>query len=772
MPTSHGIIAKKWRRLQSRAFPAIKAGMRTQRRESLGYNQQRISMQAGQPFTSYFSNRQTIHPMPSPESAMSDPNSKPLNGNAEDSFFILRDCRILFQRRLAEIGRQAGIVSQPVIEAFTEALGEAHDRLAVSSQRDSFEQSHGLTASRITLMCDDDLELDIRIGEIGRTLLDVSGNALWRTHSRYITLLGRPEMAQADNPVGAEAICEGLWAICKSSGAGLEGNFTLLDRIEAQLAEHLATLYVELNALLSSRNVAAAQTQIIATGGARPANTTTSTTTLYGEANPLSALRNILNQQQGNTDGSASGATTGSNDSAAGNIVLNAATLVMLNQLAERLDQLALSGVGSNLSGIMPDATEQTVPRALRAKDLDLPLGKPEAIALDTLALIFEAIFETWELPDTVKTTIGRLQIPLLKLAIFDPTLFSDTAHPARRLINGMARAAAGLPRNVGRAHPVSMQLWQLAGTVCETLKGDASVLAKPLAELEALITQRDQEIIALAAPYIALLSQKTGTEQAMLAARSWLQLIEQAGAPQEIIDFLRQYWVHVMAKTRIEDGVAVEGGSHWSAADATIDDLLWSVQSKQNVDDRKQLASLVPSLLKRISTGLDRINAPEEARAAFLDSCFNLQTAALRGNPALPVTPLTSTSAALAPEPNTGTEPAIVIETLESDGKQLKIVAFPDQSAAAHGNPESIVQAGDWLQFSISENQPLCGLVCWLPTKSGNALLFNPEWPYAVDLAGAVMAQQLFKAQAKVVSSQAIFDTAAERALSRLSGT
>lgn len=61
-----------------------------------------------------------------------------------------------------------------------------------------------------------------------------------------------------------------------------------------------------------------------------------------------------------------------------------------------------------------------------------MPLGKPAAIALDTLSLIFDAIFATPDLPDAVKAIVSRLQIPLPKVAILDDTFFANTQHPAR----------------------------------------------------------------------------------------------------------------------------------------------------------------------------------------------------------------------------------------------------------------------------------------------------------------------------------------------------
>lgn len=693
---------------------------------------------------------------------MNDPiNTLPATA-AEDPFFILRDCRVLFQRRLTEIARLAGVVSTPVVEAFAETLGEAHDELAASNQRDGFEQTHGLTSSRITLMGDDDLELEIRIGEIARRLVDIGGNALWRVHLRYMTLLRRPTMAPQDNPVGPEAICQGLWAICRSGNAGLEGNFTLLDRIEQQLGLHLPALYRELDDLLSSRKIEPAQAQITSGGGARTSPGAQTPANAIGQPNPLSALQSMLNQQQGG----AIGFSSGQGDVGGGNSALNAAALVMLNQLAARLDQLELSGIGHGLAESAPDADGNMLPRAVRAKDLDLPLGKPEAIALDTLALIFEAIFDTWELPDTVKTAIGRLQIPLLKLAIFDPTLFSDTAHPARRLINGMARAAVGLPRDVGRAHPVSAQLWQLAGTVCETLHGDASALTAPLAELDTLIAERDRSVLAAAQPYIALLRDKESRDKGALAAQRWLRAIEEEGAAPEILDFLQQYWVRVMAAAGSEGNDANASGNLWQESETTIADLLWSVQPKQNPDDRKRLAGLLPSLLKRISAGLDRIGTPAEERTAFLNTCFTLQTAALRGTPPAPVR-LTAPT----PQADTSAATGVIVDVIEAGGRQLKILTSAGQPPASYRNPASKVSAGSWLQFAIADSEPLCGLVCWLDPQSGSVLFFNPDWGFAVALATEVLEQQLRDAQAAVVSSQAVFDMAAERALSQLAG-
>lgn len=679
--------------------------------------------------------------------------------NSEYPREILRDIRHLFQRLLVEIARHAGVANPELLQRFSEALGAGYDELIVA-KRGAFEQITGLTASRITLMCDSDLGFEIRIGEIVKRLGDVGGNALWRTQLRYITLLRRPDMTPADNPVGLDVIGLGLWEICRSSGLSVDQNLDLLDRLEEQLTAELPELYRSLNELLAGHSIEPAQTKKIANLAPRPitqvapgvpAGNMVSSANLEAGSNTLSTLQSLLIQQRCSAQGTGTLFGQGLVAGAAVNPALEAATRIMLNQLAGRLDRLQAAGRAAS-----PE-TMDVQPRVVRAKELGLQPGRPEAVSLDTMALIFEAFFASGELPDTIKTAIARLQIPLLKLAVFDATLFSDTKHPARRLIDGLARSVLGLPHDVSRTHPVCKRVWQVVETVAETLQRDASALTVPLTELETLIAQRNAEVLAGAEPYLPLFDGLAAGELAAEAARRWLHSLETRGAAQEILDFARQHWVHVMEAACLDGG---EAGSLWQDGQTTIADLLWSVQPMVNPDDRKLLVRMVPTLLKRINEGLDRIGRTADERSGFLDACFTLQTAALRGNPPVPVLPAES-SPVLTRE--------LVVTWHESDGKRLKTLSFSGTPASAYRRAASGVdgvQAGSWLKFEIGDGQPLCGLVCRSHPSAGSALLFNPDWDYAVVVSPDVLAMQLREDKAKVVSAVSIFDIAAQRAL------
>ena len=721
------------------------------------------------------------------------PNSAP--PSSDDTFFVLRDCRELFQRRLAEIAQQAGILSPAVLAAFTREIGEAHDELASSNlQQDGFGQTAGLTASRITLVGNDDLELEIRINDIANHLKGNERIDHWRAQLRYMTLLRRPKMTMENNPLGFEPINLGLWAICKEGGEKLEQSLARLDRLEEQLQLRLPDVYQELNTLLERLNVVPAQVQIVQPVQRERVGTSATAGGDMGYrlpggsggmggfgggggANALSNLQQAMQRQFGGEELFITEPATGQSSGHAGNFTLNASTLVMLNHLMERLRVLELqqmTGLADFTLGDVEiqsnhDSVEQRLPRALKSKDLDLPLGKPAAIALDTLSLIFEAIFATPDLPNAVKVIIGRLQIPLLKLAILDASFFGDTQHPARRLVNGMARAAIGLNQEVGRDHSVCVFLAKIADAVRASLETNEGELSAHLAELDAFIKERDQAMHVLAQPYAQLVQAHEVGEAARTSAQDWLD--RTLCTPQFPVhvpafeSFLSAYWRRAMHAAYLDGGLQ---GARWKECEAIVRELLWSVTPKPDAEERKKLLPLIPALLKRVNGELDRLQVSAEERKAFLNACFDLQTAALRSIAGAPSdAPVTVAPKTVVPVANSAS--VAEVQILEQGGKLVQYFGQPLATQSPWRTGANPWKEGDWLLFNLPDGERLCGRQCAQSAAFGTVLLFNAEWAFAVALPPAWLEQQVRGGQARVVSESALFDEAAERALATM---
>ena len=77
------------------------------------------------------------------------------------------------------------------------------------------------------------------------------------------------------------------------------------------------------------------------------------------------------------------------------------------------------------------------------------PLGKKanqlESMTIEMVAMLFDFIFETRDLPDGIKALLARLQIPVLKAAMLDGAFFAKKSHPSRLLVNALRAGGPGL---------------------------------------------------------------------------------------------------------------------------------------------------------------------------------------------------------------------------------------------------------------------------------------------------------------------------------------
>lgn len=699
---------------------------------------------------------------------MSEKPLVPLSSQAvpADAADVLRDCRLFFLKRLMGLVQRAGIGDQPALAALIEAAGAFYDEMVAAAGRAGFEQADGLTASRITLVGDDALELEIRLGELATHLAEVCGEHLWRVYQRYITLLQRPELARDDNPVGPDGIARGLMALATALALPQDKTLPLLDRVEKLLAEELPGLYSELNDLLAARQVQASVPQrVIVADAPRPAPPPA------GEALPgnvLAALQQRLLAQAGAAPSGAGAASM-----AAGGTAGSSGTMLtkeMVERLLVRLDELdhlrarqlpaAGDRSGNSLQTLIPglfgDVPEPgAAPQVLKARELGIPAGLPEAAAIDALAMIFAAIFDHPRVPEVVKTAIASLQIPLLKLSMLDPEFLAAEGHPARILIDRMARAAIGLPLDVARDHPLCGRLVELAGRVRAESGAGSEVFARGLAEVDALIDARDAEVHRLARAYLPLMQFLDQREQARMRARQVVRSFVEQGMPPVIGDFLEEHWTRVLRTIIVKHG---EGGAEWQEATDVLADLLWSLQPKPVLDDRKQLATRVPEILRRLNGGFDRIGLAPAARKVFFDTCFALQTAALRGGPVPAATGVKAENKVEAVD--------FSLREAKSGELLLKIVDGPNDGHDLARSRALPCKVGDWLDFRLVGPDVLCGRLCWGSPVTGKLLLANPDWGFAVAMHPAALGRQLDKGQAAVRSSASLFHAAAAKAL------
>ena len=494
----------------------------------------------------------------------------------DDAVEILGDCRIWFVRAATGLLAEAEPVSEKAHAAFTRAVGTYFDDRAASERRTFLDRLGDMTASNIALVGEKDLELDIRLGEFSARLTESNGSELWRIYLRFVTLLGRPDLSPGDNPVGPRALASGLAALVAGLDEGHSRRMERIDRLEDVFAELLPDLYAGLNEFLISRNVSAAQPALVTAPDIAAAAPKVGREGGIALDPAVELQRSLLGQAGGGGAGGTGGGGTGTGAAA------SLLTQAMFGRLLARLDDLErAAGLG------------EAIPRPLDSARLGVPAGAPEAATIDALALIFEAIFASPTLPDPVKAALSSLQIPVLRAAMLDQGFFTADAHPARQLLDKMARAAVGLPFEVSSRHPLCAIIQQIATHVRAEFVNDTHVLSRYVGELDKLITRRDKAAAQDAAAYRPLLQQIEQGDQAELRSRQAIdELCLRPDVPPAISTFLRDYWQRVLRQIWLEFG---EDGSEWQENRAVIERLLWSTQPKVELVDRKRLARELP---------------------------------------------------------------------------------------------------------------------------------------------------------------------------------
>ncbi len=687
---------------------------------------------------------------------------------------LLTDCRVLYIKHLGALLRDSALLAGPAIEAIQQGAGDYFDQAAKSQQRGTFqEEVDGLTASRITLVGEDDLELEIRLDNLSAKLLEATGVNLWKLHLRFITLLNRPDLPKNSNPLGPNSLIAGLEAMFAAAGASaLDKKLDLLDRLETNLLENLPALYAEIDSFLDQAGVEGAQPGIV---GSPSSPRASAPTPPPSNENALRTLQESLLARLPSLPAQAGTSGAGPADGGAAASLLSQATLerliFRLNELdrkggfAPSLASSARPSLETLIPGLFDEENGQSDGRpekSLNSSELGIPAMAPEGLAIDTLAMIFEAIFAHPGLPDALKAVISSLQITMLKLAMQDASLFTDAAHPARVLLDKMGEAVIGLPNDTPARHPICQRLFAIAGAVRSEFKGDNAVFQQHLLELEDLIAARHAEIARAAEAYIPLIAQLDRRDQAGRKLESlfngWLARTPEA----PIRNFLLDVWQPILTQTSQQHGT---DSSPWRQHTEVIDELLWTFEPKSAQEDRKALAKRLPEVLKTIKSGMEHLGVSPEIQANYLDQFFTLQTRALRQGS----TPVEAGETALTPLSDNRlrqTPASLLVGKIEADSLVLCTLDFTAAQAAP--KQAGSLALNDWLEVQDGRGAKLLGQLCYLSPESGRALIFDPEQAFALSIHPAILSRQLSDGQARQIKAGRLFDDAAQIALQR----
>src|SRR5690606_34069263 len=94
-------------------------------------------------------------------------------------------------------------------------------------------------------------------------------------------------------------------------------------------------------------------------------------------------------------------------------------------------------------------------------------VGQVNSDVINLVSMLFDFILEDRQLHPVMKALIGRLQIPVLKVALSDRNFVNRGGHPARKLLNELALAAIGWnEKRPGMRDPLREKIEEEVGRV------------------------------------------------------------------------------------------------------------------------------------------------------------------------------------------------------------------------------------------------------------------------------------------------------------------
>lgn len=619
----------------------------------------------------------------------------------------------------------------------------------------------------LALVDEAELERALAVRELGMRLAGSCEGELRALSQRLAFVLRRPELSDEANPAGPHAVAVAFAEACGQVEAGAGAKLALLRALEAPLAGSLADVYADLNGLLVERGILpelrhawrrsaeAAPARRGEAAGPRPAAPAGEPADVY------SALAQLL--AAGSAPAGGAPGTVAS---------LAPATQGFVHALS-RLQQPA---------GTDNAAPTVNVIRDLKAGPQGAALAPADALTIDVVAMLFDFVFEDRQVPVEVKAAIGRLQIPMVKVALLDRAFFSARTHPARRLLNRLAEASIGLDPSTARGRATLERIEAAVRRVLDEFDTDIALFSTLAGELDAFLAAEAQAEEALVQKAARLVEARERDEIARLAAEA--QVDERLAARDYVAEpvrvMLEDAWVRALAIVGSREG---EGGARWTRLLSTVDELLWSLEPKTLPEERRRLVNGLPALLATLHEGLHLAGIDAETSEAFFGALVDCHAEAVKAGlkgiaiarPKTGRRPQDDDGA--APGDDASAAPTLERSRLESGGVAVEEIRLrqrrgqpPVRNVFTRTGIWTNVQRFSWVEFQRGDDgRPVRARLTWISPAKGVYLFTNPQGEAAVSITPEALAEQMRRGEARLIDDAPLVDRAVDSMLATL---
>lgn len=238
---------------------------------------------------------------------------------------------------------------------------------------------------------------------------------------------------------------------------------------------------------------------------------------------------------------------------------------------------------------------------------------------VDIVSTLFDFIYDDPTIPDRIKVLIGRLQIPVVKVAILDKGFFARKNNPARRLLNSLARAGLGWVDDGSQTQQaLYRRMEQVVDRILDEFEDDVGVFEQELDAFERWMEEEQQRALQQEEQSARADQNREQLAIAKAVARQAIsQVLDDVSVPEPVRDFLQGTWKDLLVVLHLRAGSESET---WKKVLKVAVTLVWSLQPKADAAERKQLAAILPALIRSLREGMRRMSVSEDAERELLE--------------------------------------------------------------------------------------------------------------------------------------------------------
>ncbi|PAV27210.1 uncharacterized protein DUF1631 [Tamilnaduibacter salinus] len=520
------------------------------------------------------------------------------------------------QNRYFEAMREIRIKRRGVEKAFKESVSRLFSD-PPGSRTPETPVSSNPSSDTLSLVENDELEEQVALNAMISKSRAYFQGPLLQLQTRFTAIYPQASEEAPVNPMAPEHLCGAFVETAQALEIQIRERLIVLKQFDRYVVSNLGMLLDEANRILIQAGIIpnfryhARQAEQSEEAPKSPADATTQTesdshtrTAAEGAADEafFDQIRSLLAGQRQHW-----GSAHQSDDS------FHVIGSQELNQLINALPQPQTPPPSGNLSQGEPVVVD--LRRAVESllEQQQTSDGKPAALEetdedlINLVSMLFEFILDDYNLSPPIQVLISRLQIPILKVVIKDRTFFSRATHPARKLLNALARAGIGWSDSDEKTRDkLYEQIHAIVARILEEFDGDIGLFEQLGEEFEQFLARENRKA--------ALVEQRTreserGRIKSQKAQETVDDLLQRKLSDQTIPDtvhsILMNGWSRVMFLAYLRDDVE----HRWNQSVRVVDDLIWCLHPHLDDEERDQWVRVVPGLLKTLRAGLEEVS-------------------------------------------------------------------------------------------------------------------------------------------------------------------